>query len=81
MERERREQAGSWGGSVSFLHRAVGPSSALVLIAAVTRGRDESNPRCERSAESLPPVFFRARTKGAMFSTITRVGYIAIIKF
>lgn len=58
---------------------AVGPSSALVLIAAVTRGRDESNPRCERSPESLSPVFFRARTQGAMFSRITRVGYNAII--
>lgn len=59
-------------------------SLALVLIATVTRGRDESNPYGERSLflegeESLSPAFFRACTQGAMFLKITRVGYNTII--
>ncbi len=63
---------------------AAGLSSALVLIATVTRGQDESNPHCERSflfkgKESLSPAFLRACTQGAMFLKITGVGYNTII--
>ena len=63
---------------------AAGLFADLVLIATVTWGQDESNPHSERSflfegEESPSPAFFRARTQGAMFLKITKVGYNTII--
>lgn len=60
---------------------AAGPSPALVLIATVTRGQDESDPHGQRSflfqgEGSLSPPFC---TQGAVFLKITRIGYNTII--
>lgn len=74
--------------SILFLQGSCAPAACLsrarLLIATVTRGRDESKPHGERSflskgAESPSPAFFRARAQGAVFLKITSVGYNTII--